>query len=67
MVLLKGQCHEIFDPWFFHQTIPPRALIHSLKPFCIWLRFRRENRDNCLQSLDPAVSLRPRNRIPRSQ
>jgi hypothetical protein len=29
---------------FFHQTIPPRALIHGLKPLCIWLRIRRENR-----------------------
>jgi hypothetical protein len=37
---LNGQCHEIFDPQFFHQTIPPRALIHGLKSFCIWLRFR---------------------------
>jgi hypothetical protein len=52
---------------FFHQTIPPRALIHGLKPFCIWLRFRPENRDNRLQSSDPAVSMRPRNRIPRFQ
>jgi hypothetical protein len=41
---LKGQCHEIFDLWFFHQTIPPRALIHVLKPFRIWIRIRRENR-----------------------
>jgi hypothetical protein len=41
---LKGQCHEIFDPRLFHQTIPPRALIHGLKPFRIWLRIRRENR-----------------------
>jgi hypothetical protein len=38
---------------FFHQSIPPKALIHGLKPFCIWLRFRRENQDNRLQSLDP--------------
>jgi hypothetical protein len=29
---------------FFHQTIPPRALIPALKPFRIWLRIRRENR-----------------------
>jgi hypothetical protein len=34
--LLKGQLHEIFDPWFFHQSTPLRALIHGLKPFCIW-------------------------------
>jgi hypothetical protein len=20
---IKGQCHEIFDPQFFHKTIPP--------------------------------------------
>jgi hypothetical protein len=51
---LKGQCHEIFDPRvFFHQTIPPRALISGPKPFRIWLRIRRENRfENC-QNLIP--------------
>jgi hypothetical protein len=37
---LKGQCHEIFDLWFFHQVIPP--LIHGLKPFWILLRIRRD-------------------------
>jgi hypothetical protein len=42
--LLKGQCHEIFNLWFFHQSTPPRALTHRLKPFCIWLRIRQENR-----------------------
>jgi hypothetical protein len=41
---LKGQCHEIVDLWFFHQSTPPRALTHMLKPFRIWLRIRRENR-----------------------
>jgi hypothetical protein len=41
---LKGQCHAIFDFWFFHQTIPPRALIHGVKPFRIWIQIRRENR-----------------------
>jgi hypothetical protein len=30
---LKGQCQEVFDLRFFHQTIPPRPLIHGLKPF----------------------------------
>jgi hypothetical protein len=34
---LKGQCHEIFDSHFFHQTILPRTLIHRLKPFRTWL------------------------------
>jgi hypothetical protein len=65
--MLKGQCHEIFNPRFIHQTTPPRALIHGLKPICIWLRYRRENRDNRLQSSDPAVLMRPRNQIPRFQ
>jgi hypothetical protein len=61
--LLKGTVSRDFRPSvFFHQTIPPRALIHGLKPFCIWLRFRQENRDNRLQSSDPVVSMRPRNR-----
>jgi hypothetical protein len=33
----KGQLHEIFDPrFFFHQSTPPRALIHGLRPFRIW-------------------------------
>jgi hypothetical protein len=41
---LKGQLHEIFDLWFFHQSTPPRALTHRLKPFRIWLRIRRANR-----------------------
>jgi hypothetical protein len=39
-----GQFHEIFDPRFFHQSTPPSALIHGLKPFLTWLRIRRENR-----------------------
>jgi hypothetical protein len=36
--------HEIFDPLFFHQSIPPWALIHGLKLFCIWPNIRRKNR-----------------------
>jgi hypothetical protein len=41
---LKRQLREIFDPCFFSSNNPPRALIHGLKPFRIWLRIRRENR-----------------------
>jgi hypothetical protein len=29
--LLKRQCHEIFDLWFFHKTIQSRSLIHAIK------------------------------------
>jgi hypothetical protein len=41
---LKGQLHEMFDPWFFHQSNPPRDLIQGLKPFGIWFGIRRDNR-----------------------
>jgi hypothetical protein len=30
---LKGQCHEIFDPPFFRQSITPRLQIDTLKYF----------------------------------
>jgi hypothetical protein len=45
--LSKGQYqyHEIFDPWFFHQSIIPRSLIIILKYFRIWIRFRRDIRE----------------------
>jgi hypothetical protein len=46
----------MFGPRFFHQTIPPRALIHGIKSFCMWLSIRRENQDNHCKV-----------RIPRSQ
>jgi hypothetical protein len=38
---LKGQCHEIFDPRFFRQSITPRPLINTLKYFRILSRIRR--------------------------
>jgi hypothetical protein len=42
--ILKGQCHEIFDPlFFFHQSTPYMALINGLNPFRIWLRIRRQS------------------------
>jgi hypothetical protein len=44
---LKGECHEILDLRFFHQTIHPGTLIHGLKPFLILLQdmiFERKNR-----------------------
>jgi hypothetical protein len=34
-IFLKGNCHEVFDPRVFHQTIPPRALSNGLNPFRI--------------------------------
>jgi hypothetical protein len=36
---LKRQYHEIFDPWFFHQSTAPRPLINPLKYFSVSFRF----------------------------
>jgi hypothetical protein len=41
---LKGQCHEIFDPPFFRQSITPRLQIDTLKYFWILFRIRRDIR-----------------------
>jgi hypothetical protein len=40
----KGTLTRDFRPLFFHQTTPPRPLIHGLTPFWIWLQIRGENR-----------------------
>jgi hypothetical protein len=40
-----GQLHEFLTLGFFHKSTPPRALIHCLRPFRIWSRIRRENRN----------------------
>jgi hypothetical protein len=45
-VLVKGTVARDFRPLIFHQSTPPRALTHGLKPFRIWLRICRENRHN---------------------
>jgi hypothetical protein len=43
--LLKVQRQRFLTLGFFiKQSPPPRALIHGLKPFRIWLRILRENR-----------------------
>jgi hypothetical protein len=39
---LKGQCHEVFDPQFFHQSIHPGPLIKGLKPFQIYIRIHED-------------------------
>jgi hypothetical protein len=42
--LMKGTVARDFRPSVFSSNNPPRALIHVLKPFRIWLRICRENR-----------------------
>jgi hypothetical protein len=60
----KGQCHENFNPRFFHQSTPPRSLIHGLKPFCILRQYRREIWYDCLKLSASAVSMRPWKPLP---
>jgi hypothetical protein len=58
---LKGQWNEIFDPrFFFHQSTPPRALIHGLEPFCIRPNIRRKKStifDHFSGVIDPAETI----------
>jgi hypothetical protein len=52
---------------FFNQTILPIGpLFTGWSRFRKWLRIRRENRDNHLQSSDSSVSLKPRDQIPQA-
>jgi hypothetical protein len=42
--MLKRQCHEIFDPRFFGQSITPSPQINTIKYFRILFRIRRDIR-----------------------
>jgi hypothetical protein len=37
---LKGRCHEIFDFWFFHESVSPKPLSIPLGPFRIFSKIR---------------------------
>jgi hypothetical protein len=45
---LKGQCQEIFDLWFFRQSITPRPQMNTLQYFRIPFRIRWEINENVL-------------------
>jgi hypothetical protein len=36
---LKGQCHEIFDFMFFHESVSSKPLSISLGPFLLFQKF----------------------------
>ena len=42
---LKGQCHEIFTPHFFHESTTPGPLMNRLKQFREIFRFRGDIRE----------------------
>jgi hypothetical protein len=50
---LKGQCHEIFYPRFFRQSITPRPLINTLKYFRFCFEFAEQLPNMCLCSAMP--------------
>jgi hypothetical protein len=57
--IVKGTLTRDFRPLLiFHQTTPPRPLIHGLKPFWIWFRICGVNRQSWLHSsvMDTAVT-----------
>jgi hypothetical protein len=52
---LKGQCHEIFVFWSFHESVSPTPLSIPLGPFRIFSKIRGDIRSSNL----PPVSLIP--------
>ncbi len=56
VIQLKGQCHEIFDFWFFfHEPVSPKHLSIPLRPFQIFSKIRGDIRG----SGAPPVSTTP--------
>ena len=65
---LKGQCHEIFDCWFFQQMATLRPIRGTLGQFCFWLNIHRDIRQKVSSAVydtpqkdDSAVYDTPRN------
>ncbi len=43
---LKGQCHEIFCFWFFHESVSPQLQNIPFRPFRIFSKIRRDIRES---------------------
>jgi hypothetical protein len=43
---LKRQCHEIFDFWFFHESVSPKPLSIPLGSFRIFSKIRGDIRSS---------------------
>ncbi len=48
--VLKGQCHEIFCFWFFHESVSPKPLSIPLGPFRIFSKIRGDIRSSRLNT-----------------
>jgi hypothetical protein len=68
---LKGQCHEIFDSGFFHESPSPKPLIITLGSFRIFLKILGDIRNSrCTTGVNdtggelPPVSTTPAANLP---
>jgi hypothetical protein len=43
---LKGQCHEIFCFWFFHESVSPQPQSIPFRPFQIFSKIRGDIRES---------------------
>jgi len=43
---LKGQCHEIFCFWFFHESVSPQYQSIPFRPFRIFSKIRGDIRES---------------------
>jgi hypothetical protein len=59
LYVLKGQCHEIFCFWFFHESVSPKALSIPLGPFRIFSKIREDIRSLPPVSTTPVANLPP--------
>ncbi len=46
LVTLKGQCHEIFSFWFFHESVSPQHQSIPFRPFWIFSKIRGDIRES---------------------
>jgi hypothetical protein len=65
-VSFKGQCHEVFDFRFFHESVSPKPLSILLEPFQIFSKFRGYIRSpSCtIGVVDTGANLPPLSKTP---
>ncbi len=62
---LKGQCHEIFDFWFFHESVSPKPLSIPLWPCRICSKIRGDIRSSrCTTGAVETRSKKSRDTVP---
>ncbi len=54
---LKGQCHDIFDFWFFHESVSPKPLSIPLGPFRIFSKIHGDIRSSRLPPVSTTLAI----------